>query len=290
MSSLVHRARVKARGVVDRMQGMPPGAVPLRPFTPQTAAPAGTKRCAVCRWQGTAFQGVLHCESATCPRCGAIGRDRWLFHCLTSNVTGIGKQTRLMETSPRMGAPYKDAMSAKVDYLASDYDQRAHKADIAIDLQQIALPDASLDVVLTSHVMEHVPDTTAALNELMRVLKPGGSLVLLVPVLQGVTAPPEEPEFHGDDTPVFWRFGLDLTDTLRSHGFDTTLLCTADFKRHAERRDPEWPEGISPEWDVESILASTKVDDLTVICDDALAETLGLRPSYQYLAWHARKP
>lgn len=292
MSSLVHRARRKARRVVDRMSGMPPGAVPLRPFAPQVPGPPGARRCAVCRWQGTSFEGVPHCESATCPQCGAIGRDRWLFHCLTTYVTGIGKQTRLMETSPRMGDAYKDAMAVRVDYLASDYDQRAHKADIAIDLQKIDLPDASLDVVMTSHVLEHVPDTDAALSEIRRVLKPGGSLVLLVPVLQGATAPPAEPEFHGDDTPVFWRFGLDLTDTLRAHGFSTSLLCTEDFKRHVLAGSTSWTEGISPEWDVASIVAAaaSRPDDLTVVCDDALAETLGLVPSYMYLAWHSRKP
>ena len=67
------------------------------------------------------------------------------------------------------------------------------------------MPDAHLDVVMTSHVLEHVPDTGKALDEVYRVLKPGGSLVLLVPVLQGATAPPDGPEFHGDATPVFWR-------------------------------------------------------------------------------------
>ena len=288
--SLVHQARVRARRVVNRLQGMPPGAVPLRPFVPQEPGSPGARRCCVCRWEGTAFQGVNHSESATCPQCGAIGRDRWLFHCLTTSVSGIGKHTTLMETSPRLGDAYKDAMSAKVDYLASDYDQRAHKADIAIDLQKIDLPDSYLDVLMTSHVLEHVPDTHAALDEIMRVLKPGGSMVLLVPVLQGVTAPPAEPEFHGDDTPVFWRFGLDLTKTLREHGFDTRLLCTADFERHAETGDPSWGEPISPEWDVESILANTDPTELTVICDDALAGTLGLVPSYMYLGWHARKP
>ena len=288
--SLVHRARRRARSLVDRLSGMPPGAIPLRPFVPQQPGPPGAKRCMVCRWQGTAFQGVDHCESSVCPQCGAIGRDRWLFHCLVTSGAVVTKDTRLLETSPRMGDAYKDAMSARVRYLASDYDQRAHKADIAIDLQKIDLPDEHLDVVLTSHVLEHVPDTGAALSELMRVLKPGGHLILLVPVLQGVTAPPVEPEFHGDDTPVFWRFGLDLTGTLREHGFVTRLLCTEDFRRHALANDPVWPEGISPEWDVESILSAVDPGELDVVCDDALATTAGLRPGYMYLAWHARKP
>lgn len=287
--SFVHRARRKARRVVDRLQGMPQGAIPLRPFAPQQPAPPGTVRCTVCRWQGTAFGGSNHCESATCPQCDAIGRDRWLFHCLVSTTT-VTRETRLLETSPRLGHAYKDAMAARVDYLASDYDQRAHKADIALDLQKIDLPDEHLDVVMTSHVLEHVPDTDAALDEVKRVLRPGGSLVLLVPVLQPVTAPPVEPEFHGDDTPVFWRFGLDLTEWLREHGFETRLLCTAEFARHAASRDAVWPD-MYGEWDVPGLVeAAAARDDLTPILDDDLARTLGLSPGYMYLGWHARKP
>jgi len=286
--SLVALARRTARRTVDRLQGTPPGGLSLRPFTPMKPRTEGVK-CNVCRWHGETFEGVLHCESAICPRCNAIGRDRWLFHCLVTRVK-VTKETRLLETSPRMPQAYREAMGRRLDYISSDYDLRAHKADIALDLQKMDLPDNHLDVLMTSHVLEHVPDTDAALSETFRVLKPGGSLILLVPVPQGVTAPPVEPEFHGDMTPVFWRFGPDLTDRLRSHGFDTALLCTDDFKRHAEAGDTHWDEGIAPEWDIDSIMGAVKVDDLTPICDDDLARTAALRPSYMYLAWHARKP
>jgi len=181
-------------------------------------------------------------------------------------------------------------MASLVDYVASDYDERAHRANLHLDLQQIDLPSESLDVILTAHVLEHVPDTDRALDEIYRVLKPGGVVLVAVPVPQARTVPPSEPEFHGDRTPVFWRFGLDLTERLRKHGFETRLLCTADFVRHAESNDAEWPQGIAPEWDVPSILAATDPAELTPICDDALAATIGLNPSYMYLAWHGHKP
>src|SRR3954452_8106337 len=161
-----------ARRVARRVLGPPAGMRPvrLRPFVPQRPGPAGVRRCAVCTWQGRAFRGIEHCESSICRRCGAIGRDRWLFHCLVSCAAPLTRDTRLLETSPRLGAPYKDAMSARLHYLASDYDQRSHRADVVLDLQAIALPDADLDVVRTSHVLEQVPDTDAALSELFRVL------------------------------------------------------------------------------------------------------------------------
>jgi hypothetical protein len=74
-----------------------------------------------------------------------------------------------------------------------------------------------------------VPDTDKALSELRRVMAPGGHLLLQVSVLQGRTAPPTEPAFHGDNTPMFWRFGFDLTARLRANGFTTDLLCPAEL-------------------------------------------------------------
>jgi SAM-dependent methyltransferase len=285
--SVAGAARKKASEIRERLRGTPEGGLALRPFKPLSPTASGV-RCVVCEWRGEEFEGILHCERAICPRCGAIGRDRWLFHCLVSRVR-ITKDTQLLETSPRLDQAYRDAMKRRLDYRCSDYDLKSHRADIALDLQDMDLPDASLDVIMTSHVLEHVPDTDAALREMYRVLRPGGSVILLVPVPQGVTAPPAEPEFHGDMTPVFWRFGLDLTDRLRSHGFETRLLCTEEFHRHVEARDAVWPD-LYEEWDVPSIVDAAKLDDLTVVMDDRLARTTGLTPGYMYLAWHGQKP
>ena len=83
--------------------------------------------------------------------------------------------------------------------------------------------------------------------------------LLQVPVLQGATAPPAEPEFHGDDTPVFWRFGFDLTARLRAEGFVTDLLCTAEWAEAVAG-----PEGVNPwpdfagEFDVPGMLAAAR--------------------------------
>src|SRR5439155_20959480 len=104
----------------------------------------------------------------------------------------------------------------RMSYRASDFDQSLHAADLAIDLQQMDLPDASLDVVLTPHVLEHVPETGKALAELRRVIRRRGAAFVQVPLLQPITAPPAEPEYHQDNTLVYWRFGVDLTAMMRS--------------------------------------------------------------------------
>ncbi len=245
--------------------------------------------CNICRWTGAGFDGPQHCEFATCPRCGSIARDRFLFWCFVER-TPPSLRTRLLETSPRMGADYRRAMARWFTYTCSDFDERAHAGTVRIDLQAIDLPDASLDVLLTPHVLEHVPETDTALGEIARVLAPGGRMYLQVPVLQGATAPPTEPEFHGDDTPVFWRFGPDLTARLRDHGFTTTLLCTEDWKRRVEAGDQDWGAGTSKEFDVTSLLGGSSADDLLSVADAPTASRLGFVPSYMFLTFEAIKP
>lgn len=48
-------------------------------------------------------------------------------------------------------------------------------------LDRIARPDASLDMVLLNHVLEHIVDHAPVLGELRRVLRPGGLFIVGVP-------------------------------------------------------------------------------------------------------------
>ncbi len=45
------------------------------------------------------------------------------------------------------------------------------------DVRALPYEDASFDVVMTAHVLEHLADPSVALDEMVRVLKPGGVLV-----------------------------------------------------------------------------------------------------------------
>lgn len=49
------------------------------------------------------------------------------------------------------------------------------------DVTKLPFSDGSFDMVVCSEVLEHIEDNRAAVRELVRVLKPGGDLVVTVP-------------------------------------------------------------------------------------------------------------
>jgi SAM-dependent methyltransferase len=70
------------------------------------------------------------------------------------------------------------------------------------------------DLVLCSHVLEHIPDDKAAIRELSNVLSPGGQLVILVPTQGSTTV--EEPIADLDER--VRRYGQ--ADHVRMYGAD----------------------------------------------------------------------
>jgi SAM-dependent methyltransferase len=175
------------------------------------------------------------------------------------------------------------------DYRASDFDLSAHRADVQIDLQQIDLPDASLDVVLSAHVLEHVPDTHRALSELFRVLSPRGRLYLQIPLAWGRTFVPPEPTFHADNTPVFFNFGWDLTDQIRSAGFITTALVPQGHL-DAVRAGPCGHDPDSDGFDLDEMVTHARIEDLAAVATLAQQRTLGFEPPWQHVTWECIRP
>jgi ubiquinone/menaquinone biosynthesis C-methylase UbiE len=51
-----------------------------------------------------------------------------------------------------------------------------------MDVQQIPFETNTWDMVIANHVLEHVQNDQQALNEIFRVLKPGGIAILQVPL------------------------------------------------------------------------------------------------------------
>lgn len=81
------------------------------------------------------------------------------------------------------GQPYRAMLTPAVDrYVGADVVGSDPPPDVAIAEHRIDLPDGVADAALCSQVLEHTPRPRALLDDIARVLKPGGILVATVPL------------------------------------------------------------------------------------------------------------
>jgi len=81
------------------------------------------------------------------------------------------------------GDKIKKTDCAGIDYAQPYAYTGKDNVDIACDVMNEPIPvaDNTFDYVYSSHLIEDFPDTRAALEEFIRILKPGGHLILVFP-------------------------------------------------------------------------------------------------------------
>ena len=119
-------------------------------------------------------------QIAQCPTCGSHPRHRAFALLFGEWLTLARPTSRLLHVAPEpslravVGRHWRGSVFS-LDLLRRDVDVRA-------SIESLPISDASLDVILCGHVLEHVEDETAALGELGRVLRPDGWIWLPVPI------------------------------------------------------------------------------------------------------------
>ena len=111
-----------------------------------------------------------------------------------------------------------EAIGKNGDYIGLDYPPTVAQGypgmpDVFGDASRLPLRDAVADTVLLLDVLEHLRAPVAAIAEAVRILKPGGCLILQVPFLYPVHDAP-------NDYQRWTRDGLQLL--LAEHGLNVT--------------------------------------------------------------------
>jgi SAM-dependent methyltransferase len=79
--------------------------------------------------------------------------------------------------------PYeKTYFAGAKSYLGSDYLSERSRPDVVCSALDLPFPENRFDTVVSTEVLEHVPDPLRALKEMRRVVKPGGHVIVSTPM------------------------------------------------------------------------------------------------------------
>ena len=73
----------------------------------------------------------------------------------------------------------KNTFAAMID--AGELTRDVQGKPVSADALELPFSDDTFDRIICSEVLEHIPNDTGAIEELVRVLKPGGSIAVTVP-------------------------------------------------------------------------------------------------------------
>lgn len=180
--------------------------------------------------------GGGHRANALCPRCGSMDRERLILLYLQGFTDVLTKPGRILHVGPEKCLRERLTGTETLEYLTADL-LRAD-VDMNIDLTRLPFETDRFDLILCSHVLEHIIDDASAMSELHRVLRPGGLAVLQVPISPvleitdedpAVTSSQERLERFGQEDHVR-VYGRDYRRRLEAAGFEMELF---DWTREA---------------------------------------------------------
>lgn len=155
----------------------------------------------------------------------SLERHRLLWLYLSNETDFFTKPMRLLHFAPEQAFYKRFRKMSHIQYTTTDLESPL--ADVKADICQLPFANNSFDWILCNHVLEHIPDDTQAMQELYRVLKPGGVAILQIPQDlkraftfedDSITDPKERAEIFGQYDHVR-VYGRDYFDKLRSIGF-----------------------------------------------------------------------
>ena len=104
--------------------------------------------------------------------------NRRRIELLAEHAAKLPRVNNLLDVGGK-GKPYASFFSCVANHYVLDM-APSGSVDVVGDARNMPFSDASMDVILITQVLEHVPEPIAVISEIRRVLKPGGTLLLSV--------------------------------------------------------------------------------------------------------------
>ncbi|OBR63539.1 hypothetical protein A7K91_06180 [Paenibacillus oryzae] len=177
-------------------------------------------------------------RSGICPICSSTDRLRYVHYILnkyttifddTSNILHFAPESKLIEEFRKRGENYITA------------DLMKGRADVVADITNLQFKDNQFDWIICNHVMEHIENEGRALLEIKRCLKPGGSLIITVPICweedtyenKDIITKNEKTLYYGQSDHER-LYGRDIEARFEKYGFDVKGYKNTDILNEKE--------------------------------------------------------
>lgn len=183
-------------------------------------------------------------ENVLSPSTLSLERHRLLWLYLRAETNFFKARLKVLHFAPEQ-AFYKRFRKLKnIEYTTTDLNSPL--ADVKADICNLPFQDNSFDFILCNHVLEHIPDDTKAMQELLRILAPGGTAILQIPqdLSREITFQDDSITSREERARIFGQYdhvriyGRDYFEKLRAIGFEveevdyTAKLSAAQIDRY----------------------------------------------------------
>lgn len=164
-------------------------------------------------------------ENVLSPSTLSLERHRLLWLYLKNKTDFFITPAKVLHFAPEQAFYKRFRKLQHLDYTTTDLNSPL--ADVQADICNLPFQDRSFDIILCNHVLEHIPDDTRAMQELFRVLKPGGWGIFQIPqdLKRATTFQDDSVTDRKERAKIFGQYdhvriyGRDYFDKLRSVGF-----------------------------------------------------------------------
>ncbi|NJW51903.1 class I SAM-dependent methyltransferase [Salinimicrobium oceani] len=164
-------------------------------------------------------------ENVLSPSTLSLERHRLLWLYLKEHTSFFTAPHKVLHFAPEQAFYSRFRKLKNLQYTTTDLNSPL--ADVKADICDLPFTDNSFDFILCNHVLEHIPDDKKAMQEIFRILQPGGTAILQIPQDlnreqtfedDSITDPVERAKIFGQYDHVR-IYGRDFFDQLRKIGF-----------------------------------------------------------------------
>lgn len=169
-------------------------------------------------------------ENVLAPGTLSLERHRLFWLYLKNETSFFSKSSKLLHFAPEQAFYNRFKKMKNINYVTTDLNSPL--ASVKADICNLPFKDNEFDYIFCNHVLEHIPDDTKAMQELYRVLAPGGIGIFQIPqdLSRKYTFEDNTITDQNERAKIFGQYdhvrvyGRDYFDKLRAIGFKVSEI------------------------------------------------------------------